>query len=75
MSQNGNVDRNSGADKALALITELGKFRPQDVESDGDQRYRAIELSKKLTATLEGPVNRATELVFKVLVPYCEIGW
>jgi hypothetical protein len=51
---------------AIALITELNKFTPNSLNDGQAERYKAIELSKRLTATLEGPVNQATELIFKV---------
>lgn len=54
------------ASSATALIAELSKLNPETFANVHEERYKAIELSKKLTATLEGPVNRATELVFKV---------
>ncbi|KAH7122681.1 sterigmatocystin 8-O-methyltransferase [Dendryphion nanum] len=50
---------------ATDIISELSKFTPEVINDSLEQRHKAIALSKKLTAALEGPVNTATELVFK----------
>lgn len=47
----------------------LGKIRNVDVDSvsnDPVAQADLLKLARKLTAVLEGPVNRATDLVFKV---------
>lgn len=53
---------------ASAIIAELGKMTPETINSSRLEKHKAIELSKKLTATLEGPLNRATELVLKPFI-------
>ena len=49
-----------------ALLAEINKLPLQDVATDPALRKRAIGLSKKLTASLEEPVNRAIDLAFSV---------
>ncbi|KAF2115133.1 S-adenosyl-L-methionine-dependent methyltransferase [Lophiotrema nucula] len=52
-------------DEATALITQLARLTPSSLSHDKQARYAALALSRQLTAVLEGPVNRATELTFK----------
>ena len=56
----------SQGDQATALIAELSKLTPDAINNDQAERFKALELSKKLIAKLEDPVDRATELVFRV---------
>lgn len=47
----------------------VGKIRDVDVNgvsNDPVAQADLLKLARKLTAVLEGPVNRATDLVFKV---------
>lgn len=74
MTQVNNLKNSSEGDRAAALVAELGQITSDSINNDEEARHTALELSKKLTATLEGPVNRATELVFKVptLLPFAK---
>ncbi|KAL9561359.1 hypothetical protein ACKAV7_014714 [Fusarium commune] len=47
-----------------AVLAEINELPLQDVATDPALRKRAIELSKKLTTSLEEPVNRAIDLAF-----------
>lgn len=58
-------------DAAGAIIAELGKLTPETINNSALEKHKAIQLSKKLTATLEGPVNQATEMVLK---PFMEVA-
>ncbi|KAF2184635.1 sterigmatocystin 8-O-methyltransferase [Zopfia rhizophila CBS 207.26] len=58
----------SQGEQAAAIVAELSKFTPGTINGQQEERHKALELSRKLTAALEGPVNRATELVFKPFI-------
>jgi hypothetical protein len=49
-----------------ALLSRLREIDHTRVEHDQNVKDEALLLSRKLTASLEGPVNRATDLVFRV---------
>ncbi|KAF2740017.1 sterigmatocystin 8-O-methyltransferase [Polyplosphaeria fusca] len=53
------------SDSAMDLITQLSQFTSAGLSQDAVERQKALELSKKLTAVLESPANRATELIYK----------
>jgi hypothetical protein len=56
----------SSAQSAKYLIAQLSTLDADALGHNQEERFKALELSKRLVAELEGPVNRATELVFKV---------
>lgn len=61
-----NPDTKTSGSSATALIAKLSRYTSETLDSSSAERNEAIELRRNLTAALEGPVNRATELVFKV---------
>jgi hypothetical protein len=54
MSQEHGTENSRAAD----LIAELATFTSEDLLNDPTGRARAVALSKKLTTTLENPVDR-----------------
>ncbi|KAF2658527.1 sterigmatocystin 8-O-methyltransferase [Lophiostoma macrostomum CBS 122681] len=60
-----------GISTASELLSRLQRIDHTKLELDQNVRNDALLLSKKLTASLEGPVNRATDLVFR---PYITIA-
>ena len=65
----------SARDEVAALIRSLNiLFTQGAVDKDKKARKEALRLSKALTASLEDPVNAATELAFAVRVP-CILPW
>ncbi|ORX90665.1 putative O-methyltransferase [Clohesyomyces aquaticus] len=55
--------------QASDLISQLAALKAsENLESDSTARNTALALSKKLPAALEGPLNQATELVFKPFI-------
>lgn len=53
-------------DDLQSLITKLKNIDVAQVAEDEAVKSEALRLARKVTATLEGPVNRATDLVFRV---------
>jgi hypothetical protein len=56
------------ADKDTELCSLVMKLQQIDVgqlSKDESVKLEALELSRKVTATIEGPVNRATDLAFR----------
>jgi hypothetical protein len=49
-----------------SLIEKLKNIDVARVEEDEGVKGEALALARKITATLEGPINRATDLVFRV---------
>lgn len=61
------IDTNATAEDNLeALIAKLKSIDVSRVNEDEAAKGEALKLARKITATLEGPINRATDLVFKV---------
>jgi hypothetical protein len=52
--------------KPADLLAELAKIDPAVLENDLEEKKKALALSKQLTATLEAPMHRAIEYIFKV---------
>jgi hypothetical protein len=50
------------------VLTDIQTFSVDRVLEDASARADLIYLAQRLTTVLEGPVNRATDLVFKVNV-------
>jgi hypothetical protein len=48
------------------LIERLKNIDVARVEEDEDVKGEALALARKITSTLEGPINRATDLMFRV---------
>jgi hypothetical protein len=59
------TDTGQGED-IQSLITRLKNIDVARVEGDEDVKSEALALARKITSTLEGPINRATDLVFRV---------
>jgi len=55
-----------GGDDLQGLITRLKTIDVTRIEEDESVKRDALALARKVTATLEGPVNRATDLIFRV---------
>ena len=53
---------------ATAVIQELASFSNEELSSLPESRKKALDLSRRLTALLEDPVNTATQLVFSPYV-------
>jgi hypothetical protein len=49
-----------------SLIARLQNINVARVEGDEHVKGEALALARKIRSTLEGPINRATDLVFKV---------
>jgi hypothetical protein len=49
-----------------SLIARLKDIDVARVEADEGVKGEALALARKITSTLEGPINRATDLVFRV---------
>jgi hypothetical protein len=50
------------------VLSDIQTFTPEGVLDNAPARADLLALAKRLTTLLEGPVNRATDLVFKVNV-------
>jgi hypothetical protein len=48
------------------IVARIQDLKVDKIADDLDARLELLRLSRKLTAVLEGPVDRATDLVFKV---------
>jgi hypothetical protein len=48
------------------LVDRLHSIDLDALSDNPDLKREALSLARKITGTLEGPVNRATDLVFKV---------
>jgi hypothetical protein len=48
------------------LIERLKNIDVTRVEEDENVKGEALALARKITSTLEGPINRATDLMFRV---------
>jgi hypothetical protein len=59
------TDTGQGED-IQSLIARLKNIDVARVERDEDVKGEALALARKITSTLEGPINRATDLVFRV---------
>jgi hypothetical protein len=59
------TDTGQGED-IQSLITRLKNIDVARVEQDEAVKGEALALARKITSTLEGPINRATDLVFRV---------
>lgn len=53
-------------DDLQSLITKLKNIDVAQVAEDEAVKSEALRLARKVTATLESPINRATDLVFRV---------
>jgi hypothetical protein len=53
-------------DELQSLVKKLNSFDFTRVAADGAEKSDALRLARKVTAILEGPVNRATDLAFRV---------
>ena len=63
---------NVPTNQAGTLIDIITRIQSVDVEKAADDaaaRAELLLLARKLTDALEGPINRATDLVFKVSTP------
>jgi hypothetical protein len=61
--------------KPADILAELAKIDPAILENDLEEKGKALALSKQLTATLEVPMHRAVEYIFKVFqLPGCFSG-
>lgn len=49
-----------------SILSKLQGIKIREIENDEVVKNETLALARKLTATLEGPVNRATDLVFRV---------
>jgi hypothetical protein len=49
-----------------SLIERLKNINVARVEEDEGVKGEALTLARKITATLEDPINRATDLMFRV---------
>jgi hypothetical protein len=54
------------ADEITRIIARIQDLKVDRIADDHEARLELLHLSRRLTAVLEGPVNRATDLVFKV---------
>jgi hypothetical protein len=59
------TDSSKGED-VKSLIEKLKNIDVARVEEDEGVKGEALALARKITSTLEGPINRATDLVFRV---------
>jgi hypothetical protein len=57
---------NTTSDDAAAIIAKLSKLTLSTVDIYKDAKSKALELSRKQTASLEDPVRRAINLAFQV---------
>jgi hypothetical protein len=55
----------SSMNELSRIITEIQSTNIENIGQDAVLKAKLLGLSKKLTAELEDPVNRATDLVFK----------
>lgn len=58
--------RDNGYDDAHSLVSKLQAMDGSKILKDEAVRNETLSLARKLVATLEGPVNRATDLAFRV---------
>lgn len=58
----------SQGENIQSLITKLKSLDVSRVAVDEAAKIEALSLAKKVTATLEDPINRATDLMFSVCV-------
>ena len=56
------------AQEAKSILQQLHSILSDDPAQDARARKCAIDLSHKLTASLEPPTNRATDLMFAVIL-------
>jgi hypothetical protein len=63
------IDTNTMPEEDLqSLITKFKSLDVARLAEDEALKSEALRLARKVTATLEGPVNRATDLVFRVYI-------
>lgn len=62
-----------GAD-VHSLVTNLQAIHKSQILKDEAVKIETLTLARKLVAALEGPVNRATDLVFKVSVSRSKVA-
>jgi hypothetical protein len=55
-------------DNIQSLITKLKNIDVSRIGEDEAAKVEALNVAKKVTATLENPINRATDLMFTVRV-------
>jgi len=53
-------------DDIRTLLSKLQNIDITQIEADESAKIRVLSLIRKITANLEGPINRATDLVFRV---------
>jgi hypothetical protein len=53
-------------DDTLALLSKLQAIDLAKIENDKTVRAETLALARKLSASLEEPINRATDLAFRV---------
>lgn len=69
MADTSNVQR----DDLRGLILQLKSLDVDQIEEDAGAKNDALALAKKVTASLEDPVNKATDLVFRVRIRQSQV--